>query len=106
MITRATKPRYKEILKLNKMLTDNDIPHTLDRSWDGWQICYPSRDDKECIADAIEFTGSYGASNDRLEMMGLLTPEEAMGGETVVGYLTAEEVCRRMTEHYRSRNNG
>lgn len=105
MITRTTKAKYKEILKLDKMLTDGDIPHTLERSWDGWQICYPSCDEN-CIADAIEFTGSYGARNDELEMMGLLTPEEAKGGETVVGYLKAEDVYKRMAEHYRSRNNG
>ena len=94
------KNAYQEILKLDKMLTDNDIPHTLFRSWDGWQVCYPSPNLKECIADVIEFTGSYGAKDDLCEMMGLLTPEEQMKGNTVVGYLTAEEICKRMTQHY------
>ena len=102
------KNAYQEILKLDKMLTDNDIPHTLRRSWDGWQVWYPSPDLKECIADVIEFTGSYGAEDDLCEMMGLLTPEEQMKGNTVVGYLTAEEICKRMTQHYcgKKKSNG
>ena len=33
--------KYKEILVLDKMLTDAGIPHTLNRNLDGWIVAYP-----------------------------------------------------------------
>jgi hypothetical protein len=49
--------------------------------------------------DAIEHYGSYGNSCDELEIMGLLTPEE-VEYDSVVGYLTAEDVFERIRKHY------
>lgn len=89
--------RYTEILKLDKMLEEAEIPHTLTRSRDGWQVFYPDVDN--CVADAIEFYGSYGSEEDLLEIMGLLTPEEAEH-DSVLGHLTAENVFERMRAHY------
>lgn len=88
---------FTEILKLDKMLTDANIPHTLERFLDGWQICYPNNDGK--VADAIQHLGSYGNTENLLEIMGLLTPEGAEN-DSVKGYLTAENVFKRMSEHY------
>ena len=90
--------RYTEILKLDKMLDEAEIPHTLNRSMDGWQVCYPSVGE-DCVADAIETFGSYGNEENLLEIMGLLTPEE-LEHDSVLGYLTAENVFERMRAHY------
>lgn len=87
---------YTEILKLDKMLTDANIPHTLDRFCDGWQVCYPNNDGR--IADAVQHHGSYGNTENLLEIMGLVKPEET--SDSVLGHLTAEDVFNRMSEHY------
>lgn len=49
--------------------------------------------------DAIEMESSYGNRQDRIEIMGLLTPEEACEDD-VAGYLTAENVFERIKKHY------
>ena len=59
---------YQEILKLHKMLEEHNIPHTMKRFLDGWQVCYPSsRQENGCVMDAIENFGSYGSEKDLLE---------------------------------------
>ena len=88
---------YTEILKLDKMLTDAQIPHTLGRFMDGWQVIYP--DKEKWVADAIEHRGSYGHEENLLEIMGLIKPEETC--DTVLGWLTAEDVFQRFSEHYK-----
>jgi hypothetical protein len=88
---------YTEILKLDKMLTDANIPHTLDRFLDGWQVIYPSEEKR--IADAVQHYGNYGSSKNLLEIMGLLTDEEQKC-DSVKGWLTADDVFARMSEHY------
>ena len=88
---------YTEILKLDKMLTDAKIPHTLDRFLDGWQVCYPNNDGR--VADAIQHFGSYGNTENLIEIMGLVKPEET--SDSVLGHLTADDVFNRMSEHYR-----
>lgn len=35
MFYNTLNPRYQEILKLDRMLTEENIPHTLDRRFDG-----------------------------------------------------------------------
>lgn len=97
-------PNYKEILKLDSMLTKANIPHTLDRLYDGWILRYPSND-IEMIMDAIEHFSSYGSRNDKLEIMGLLTPEEEECDE-VLGDLTAEEVFERIKKHWNGETKG
>lgn len=91
---------YTEILKLDKMLNEAKIPHTLDRWMDGWQVCYPVEDyENGRVMDAIEHCGSYGHEKDLLEIMGLLTPEEEKD-DSVKGWLTAEDVFERIKKHY------
>lgn len=90
---------YREILRLDRMLCNEGIPHVLQKHTDGWQIIYP-KDGEERIMDAIENFGSYGSDKDLLEIMGLLTPEEEQH-DRVVGYLTAQNVFERIMEHYR-----
>ena len=119
-----------EIERLHKMLTDAGIPHEWrDRTppsysamrcqlqeehpikW-GWQIIVYEKNGDRMIS-AIEGYGSYGFGNflqgydekygDLIEIMGLLTDEEALN-DTVVGWLTAEEVFRRIKEAWDERN--
>lgn len=94
--TYTMNPTYQEILKLDKMLTEANIPHTLDRLFDGWILCYPNFENR--VMDAIEHNGSYGNLCDKLEIMGLLTPEE--NSDDVLGFLTAEDVFERIRKHY------
>ena len=112
-----------EIHRLHEMLTEAGIEHEWrDRTPDfnheryeklginwGWQVIvyYP---DGERMISAIEGYGTYGyggwdhgslgsteKDGELIEIMGLLTPEE-QEWDSVVGYLTAEEVFRRIKE--------
>lgn len=96
--TYKTDERYKEIFRLNEMLTAKEIPHVFQKMMDGWQIIYP-KDGKRRVMDAIEHYGSYGNEQDLLEIMGLLTREEKKC-DSVLGYLTAEEVFGRIEKHW------
>ena len=49
------------------------------------------------MVSAIEGFGSYGYADDLIEIMGLLTPEESEN-DSVKGWLTAEEVFKRIKE--------
>lgn len=93
-----TDENYKEILKLNEMLNEKGIPHTLENFLDGWQVIYP-KNGKEKVMDAVEHFGSYGNKEDRLEIMGLLTEEE-LENDDVLGFLTAKEVFERIEKHW------
>ena len=112
-----------EIHRLHEMLTEAGIEHTFrERAEEcakphyeklgidmGYQVIvyYP---DGERMISAIEGYGTYGYGSwdhgtcgsdekdgDLIEIMGLLTPEEQKY-DSVVGYLTAEEVFRRIKE--------
>ena len=91
--------KYTEILKLKKMLEDAKIPFDFQARKDlsGYQMRYPSHQKPVC--SIVEHKYSYGAEDDLLEIMGLLTDEE-MTHDSVVGYLTAEEVFTRINQHY------
>lgn len=93
---------YTEILKLDKMLTEANIPHTLNRFFDGWVIVYPS-EDENMVADAIQHCGSYGNTENLLEIMGLIEPEET--SDCVLGNLSAEDVFNRVSRHYEAHKN-
>ena len=94
---------YNEIFRLKEMLEKAEIPFEFRNLFDGFQICYPrnnkSEDDfvREC--SVIEHEGSYGHSQDLLEIMGLLTEEESKY-DSVVGYLSAENVFERIKNNY------
>ena len=94
-----TDNRYQEILRLDAMLTEKQIPHTCQKVMDSWQVIYP-QDGKKRVMDAIEHCGSYGNEQDKLEIMGLLTQEEKKN-DSVLGYLSAEEVFSRIDKHWK-----
>jgi hypothetical protein len=94
MNEQATNPAYKEILRLEKMLIEAKIPHCIERAGDGWRIAYPMDGEKR-VCSIVEHIGTYGYRHDRLEIMGLLNANERKG-DTVVGWLTAENVFDRI----------
>ena len=65
-------------------------------------LAYPNREN--CICSAIEHDGSYGRTEDKVEIMGLLTKEEGKY-DSVLGWLNAEDVFTRIEKHYKESKN-
>lgn len=94
---------YKEILRLDKLLTDAGIPHGRKRSSDGWRIDYPMPG-RCCVCAVFEFTTTYGCKMDRLEIQGLLNSKERkLKGGNAIGWLTAENVFDRIKRDWERR---
>ena len=89
---------YKEIHKLKALLEVMEVPFEFRPIHDGYQICYPNSENRVC--SAVQHYFSYGNDEDRIEIMGLLTEEEADFDE-VVGYLTADDILHRICKHHR-----
>lgn len=95
----------KEIEKLKQMLKDNKIPCEVNSSYcksifgEGYidRVAYPSVKNRVCYA--IQGAGTYGNDENLIEIMGLLTDEEKKR-DSIVGYLTADEVFKRISTHY------
>lgn len=88
-----------EMEKLIECLKTLKIPHEVTPHFlfkDSLQVWYPNK--KESVMDAICHDYSYGGKEGLLEIMGLLTDEEAYFDD-VVGYLTAENVLSRIIKH-------
>lgn len=94
--------KYTEILKLKDMLEKAGIPFKFEDSFDGYHICYPKAGE-ERVCSVIEHCGSYGHDKDLLEIMGLLTEEEA-AEDDVAGWLTAENVFSRIKADFDKRS--
>lgn len=88
--------KYKEINKLKQMLRKNDIPFFEEPFEDG--LCVTINDYLSCV----QYSGSYGANNDLLEIMGGLTEAE-YEKDTILGFLTAKEVYRRFRYCYKNK---
>ena len=91
--------KHTEIKRLAEMLNNAQIPFFMRDVIDGYQILYG--DDDDFICSAVEYGHTYGADEDLIEIMGLLTPEELEEDE-VVGYLTAEDVFNRISNHWKA----
>ena len=94
---------FTEIYKLKDMLEKAGIPFVFRKLYEGYQIVYPSDDRGKRICDAVIHFGSYGHEEGLLEIMGLVNEEEI--GDSVEGYLTAEEVFGRIEKHYQENRN-
>ena len=100
---------YKEIFRLKEMLEKAKIPFEFKEMTmqKGYQISYPASNGRVC--SCVEHSFSYGNEEDKLEIMGLLTDveqSEDVGDEySVKGYLTAEEVYRRIYIHFKAVKN-
>lgn len=93
-----------EMAKLVEKLTQTNIPFEItymDKelfSFGGEsipQIWYPNR--KKNVCDVICHKFSYGGDRGLLEMMGLVNDEY----DDVEGYLTAEDVFKKISNHYK-----
>lgn len=83
---KAINIRYvDEIAKLARGLQMRGIAYTMRVRDDGLQIVADNW-------DVVCFTGSYGAQRGRLEAMG----RTITGNDDVEGYLTADEILRRL----------
>ena len=118
--------KYTEILKLKDMLEKANIPFTFTDDFWGvkkkleenpslsliYREKYPAYQIRlGALADAIEHCYSIGCLADKLEILGGLTEEEEEY-DSVLGYLTAEEVFKRFkycwehqTSAYKEENN-
>lgn len=98
-----------ELDKLEKYLVEHRIEYNryeVNQEWDAGdgvviemdrhQICVPEEGPR-CKWDAICQRGSYGYELGLLEIYGEIVDEEK-DGDSVVGYLTAEDVIRRLEE--------
>ena len=114
----ANRPKreFNEIKKLDKLLTDANIPHEFeeDEILGGGQLVYYGPKGKPtpepgtymgagigAVCSAIENGGSYGNEEDLIEISGLLTDEE-YEENSVKGYLTADDVFKRIKAHWES----
>ena len=97
----ACKDKCKEIWNLHYMLLAERIPHKIGfmPATAGFFITYGYEDDTIC--SVIEHDNSYGHEENLLEIKGLLMEEESET-DSVVGYLTAEQVFQRIKDHYES----
>lgn len=83
------------INKLAKLLDEAGVPYIRNPIWGGEKIRIGA------LCDAVYHNFSYGNENDLLEIMGGLTEEEAEE-DSVLGYLTPEEVAERFEYCYRN----
>lgn len=101
--------KFTEIFKLKDKLDAIDLEYEFhdrgaglgERIYEHYQILlhdeYGNR-----IVSVIQGSGTYGSSDNKLEIMGLLTPEE-QEQDGVVGWLSADEVYERIMQYYGSR---
>ncbi len=87
----------KEVYRLKGMLTAQGIPFEEADVFGGKQLLYPAKEGRKC--SIICHLSSHGREEGLLEIMGLLTPEEAEYDD-VVGYLTAEDVFARIQQDW------
>jgi len=92
-----TKINFTEMSKLFLLLADAEIPCEVIHLYDGLQINYPSVENRIC--DVICHSYSYGHEKGLLEIMGLVNHK--ITGDSVEGWLTAEDVFKRISKHYR-----
>ena len=99
---------YNSIFRLRDMLDKEHIPYEfLDRSYDvlnyhhtHYQIVVNKPKSTERLISVVEGNYTYGGEGDLLEIMGCLTKEEYKQ-DSVVGWLSAEEVFKRIKKNYK-----
>ena len=107
------KVDYKSIFKLKTMLDDANILYEfLDRSIAiGNIIKYPfyqiivyvpyteDLEEPERLISVIQGYGTFGNQSDLLEIQGCMSRDE-MNADSVLGYLTAEDIFKRIRKNY------
>lgn len=94
--------KYKEIFRLKEMLEKAKIPFEFVDKTESWgdtmyQIGYPKLARYKRVCSVVEGYGTLGDEDDLLDIKGLTINPTSQGNE---GYLTAEEVFKRIKEHY------
>ena len=100
---------YKEIFKLKCILEEENIPFRfVDNSmtfkggeygtFQYYRIYVPSFLRK--VISVVQGSGSKGGTEDLLEITGLLTEEERIKHDGVLGGLTSEQVFERIQKYY------
>lgn len=85
-----------EMQKLSNLLNKACIPYEVAFDYfSNMKIMYPNQ--AYCKCDVICNDYSYGGTEGLLEIMGLVDNDNE---DTVEGYLTAEEVAKRIIEHW------
>lgn len=87
----------KEIHYLEDLLCHDNIPFRVEPLFDGLHLIYFSSLNNQ-ICSVICHKYSYGHEEGLLEIKGLVDEEKV--GDSVEGYLTAQDVYRRIKEHY------
>lgn len=101
------RTKYTEIFKLKEKLDAIDLEYEFhnrapkDIGYEHYQIILLDENNNR-IVSVIQGNGTYGGNNNKLEIMGLLTPEEEEH-DCVLGWLTADEVYERIMNYYGSR---
>ena len=90
-----------ELDKLEEYLIDHRITFESIHKMGWHQICVPESGEN-CRWDAICHRGSYGYEQGLIEIYGELVTEE--DGDSVVGWLTAEDVIRRLEKKNEEEN--
>ncbi len=108
------KVDYKEIFKLKIMLDNENIPYdffdrsfvnpltySLEKAFFQIIVYEPNqvRNEEKRLISVIEGYTTYGADEDLLEIQGCLTEEE-LKCDSVLGYLTSNEVLNRIKNNY------
>ena len=103
--------KYTEIFRLKDKLDAIDLEHTFNdhtiyipeanRKREHYQILLYD-EDGDRIVSIVQGEFTYGSNENKLEIMGLLTPEESEC-DSVVGYLSADEVYERIMKYYGER---
>ena len=90
----------EEMVRLIEKLKMSHIPFEIGNNLGTVQLFYPTK--HFCDCDVICYGFSYGYEEGLLEIMGLVD-EEAVG-DTVEGWLTADEVFTRIKDHFIENN--
>ena len=85
----------EEMSKLAVILVTLGIEFTYKRLFDGCQIIVKNGD---YDWDAICHSGSYGHETGLLEIMGNIVDLNKTGGDTVEGFLTANDILKKLTK--------
>ena len=99
--------KYTEIFKLKEKLDAIDLEYEFndfgnkELNYERYQIALLDEEGKR-IVTVVQGNYSYSGVNNKLEIMGLLTAEEEEH-DSVVGWLTADEVYERIMNYYASR---
>lgn len=118
------KTKYKEIFKLKKMLDNAGIPYEWQEDWgldkdvrekimtlapdilEHYHLGYPVLNSEKRWISVIEGFGTYGAEEDKLEIMGGFTPwEQFSERDEVIGHLTARNVFNRIKKDWEERKS-